>query len=160
MHCLERDITLHCPAGTLWEFIATPANLNLLTPPELDFTILSPVPERMYNGLTVLYEIRIPLFGRQRWLTEIKHIREGIAFVDEQRKGPYRFWYHYHEITALDDTRSRMRDQVHYLLPGGPIGRLVHLFQVQRMLDRIFSYRESRLREMFPNRARDDADVS
>ena len=28
----------------------------------------------MTNGLTILYAIRIPLFGTRRWLTEIKHI--------------------------------------------------------------------------------------
>jgi hypothetical protein len=29
------------------------------------------------------------MLGWQHWITEIKHIREGVSFVDEQRHGPY-----------------------------------------------------------------------
>ena len=147
MHILERAIQLPVDAASLWDFIATPRNLNDLTPPDLDFRIISAVPERMFDGL---YEIRVPLFGRQRWLTEIKHIRDGISFVDEQRLGPYRLWYHYHEITPLNDTLTRMLDRVHYQLPYGPLGRLVHEVRVKKMLEGIFAYRAERLRALFP----------
>ena len=43
-----------------------------------------------------------------------------------------------------------MRDRVLYRLPGGPLGRLVQRLQVRRMLENIFAYRETRLRELFP----------
>ena len=150
MHILQREMVVNLPQDELWEFIATPANLNLITPPDLDFRILSALPERMYDGLTLLYEIRIPLFGRHRWLTEIKHIHPGESFVDEQRLGPYRFWYHYHEIGRIDASHSRMLDRVHYALPFGPFGRLVNRLQVAKMLDRIFAYRAEKLGELFP----------
>ena len=149
MHILERSITINRPSETLWEFIATPSNLNLLTPPELDFKILSDLPETMYNGLTVLYEIRIPLFGRKRWLTEIKHIRAGVSFVDEQRIGPYSLWYHYHQVEAVGAEQTRMLDRVHYRLPLEPLSSIVHQLKVKSMLADIFSYREEKLRELF-----------
>lgn len=151
MHHLERSIELNVSREELWNFVATPVNLNQLTPPELDFKILSELPEQMYNGLTVLYEIRIPLFGRRRWLTEIKHIREGISFVDEQRLGPYRLWYHYHEVQALAADRTRMIDRVHYRLPLEPLSLAVHALWVKGMLSDIFDYRSKKLRELFPN---------
>lgn len=149
MHILEREITINQPSETLWEFIATPKNLNLLTPPELDFKILSDLPEKMYNGLTILYEIHIPLFGRKRWLTEIKHIREGVSFVDEQRIGPYRLWYHYHQVESLGAEQTRMLDRVHYRLPLEPLSSIVHELKVKSMLADIFNYREEKLRELF-----------
>ena len=149
MHILEREITINRPSETLWEFIATPNNLNLLTPPELDFKILSDLPERMYNGLTVLYEIHIPLFGRKRWLTEIKHIREGVSFVDEQRIGPYSLWYHYHQVEPVGAEQTRMLDRVHYRLPLEPLSSIVHELKVKSMLADIFNYREEKLRELF-----------
>ena len=41
MHLLEKEITLNAPADKVWEFLATPLNLNELTPPDLDFKIIS-----------------------------------------------------------------------------------------------------------------------
>lgn len=150
MHCLEREIVLDISRDALWDFIATPNNLNRLTPPELDFQIKSAVPERMYNGLTILYEITIPLFGKRRWLTEIKHIHEGHSFVDEQRLGPYRFWYHYHEIQPLNRDQCRMIDRVHYRLPLEPLSLPVHELWVKKMLQGIFAYRARQLPLCFP----------
>ena len=149
MHFLERDIILNADQQTVWAFLATPANLNELTPPELRFEILSDLPDKMYNGLTILYAIQIPLFGRRRWLTEIKHIREREYFVDEQRIGPYRFWYHQHLIEPLAADKTRMIDRVSYQLPFWFVGTLVHEIWVKKMLQDIFAYREKRLAERF-----------
>jgi len=149
MHTLERELIINAPAEEVWEFLATPVNLDRLTPPELHFRILSELPEQMYNGLTILYEVGIPLFGRWRWLTEIKHVVPGRSFVDEQRRGPYRFWYHHHEIAPLEDGRTRMLDKIHYRLPFGPLGEIVHRFRVRQMLERIFDYREEQLCKVF-----------
>ena len=148
MHILEREIILDTDPDTLWEFLSTPVNLNDLTPPELDFQILSEVPDKMYNGLTILYEIQIPLFGKHRWLTEIKHIQAGSFFVDEQRVGPYKLWYHQHWVEAFDK-KTRMVDRVCYQLPFGVLGLVVHRLWVKSMLERIFAYRATRLAEQF-----------
>lgn len=149
MHQLERNTLLDADIRDVWRFLATPVNLDRLTPPDLRFRILSEVPETMYNGLLIRYQIDIPLFGRWNWLTEIKHIDPGRSFVDEQRSGPYRFWYHYHAVEALEDGRTRMLDRVTYQLPFGPLGSLVHTLQVQRMLEKIFDYRETKLKQFF-----------
>lgn len=148
MHILEREIILDTDPDTLWKFLSTPVNLNELTPPNLHFQILSEVPDIMYNGLTILYEIQIPLFGKRRWLTEIKHIETGNFFVDEQRAGPYRLWYHQHRIEPIDK-KTRMIDRVCYQLPFGVIGRLVHRLWVKKMLESIFAHRATRLVEIF-----------
>ncbi len=153
MHRLERSIDLDVSCEELWDFIATPKNLNLLTPPDLEFEILSELPERMYDGLMILYRIRIPLFGRWRWLTEIKHIRDGVSFVDEQRVGPYRLWYHQHEIRPLGEGRTRMFDRVDYALPFGPLGVVVQRLWVAGMLEGIFEFRRKKLLELFPPRS-------
>lgn len=149
MHFLEREIILNAKVDTVWEFMATPANLNELTPPDLDFQIVSRLPEKMYNGLTILYVIRIPLLGKRRWLTEVKHIRAGEYFVDEQRIGPYRLWYHEHSLESIGENQTRMIDRVCYQLPFGILGRLVHQFWVKSMLGNIFDYRAKRLAELF-----------
>lgn len=148
MHILERELILDTDPETLWEFLSTPVNLNELTPPDLHFQILSKVPSKMYNGLTILYEIKIPVFGKRRWLTEIKHIEEGAFFVDEQRVGPYKLWYHQHRIEPFEK-KTRMLDRVCYQLPFGVIGQLVHRLWVKDTLEKIFNYRAMRLAERF-----------
>ena len=148
MHILEREIILDTDPETLWAFLSTPVNLNELTPPDLHFQILSKVPPKMYNGLTILYEIEIPVFGKRRWLTEIKHIEEGAFFVDEQRIGPYKLWYHQHRIEPFE-TKTRMIDRVCYQLPFGIVGQLVHRLWVKETLEKIFNYRATRLVERF-----------
>jgi len=149
MHVLEREIFLNQTLENVWQFMATPTNLNELTPPELNFRIISELPEEMYNGMIIEYRIRIPWFGHWRWLTEIKHIREGEYFVDEQRIGPYRLWYHEHRIEAVDENHTRMIDRVSYCLPFGILGILVHELWVKKMLHNIFAYRSARLSELF-----------
>ncbi len=150
MYLLEREQELAVSCDELWSFIATPANLNLLTPPQLQFQIDSELPERMYSGLLIHYRISIPHFGTWRWLTEIKHIHEGVSFVDEQRLGPYRFWYHEHRLEAVSATRTRMLDRVTYALPFGPVGAAVHRLSVKAMLTEIFAYRRKKLVELYP----------
>lgn len=150
MYTLLRQQQVNIPAEELWAFIATPVNLNLLTPPSLQFKFLSELPETMSDGLLLLYEVGISPFGRWRWLTEIKYIRPGISFVDEQRLGPYRFWYHYHEIAGQPDGSSLMLDRVCYQLPFGPLGALLHRLMIRRMLEQIFDYRATQMRELFP----------
>jgi ligand-binding SRPBCC domain-containing protein len=153
MHLLEREIILNTDQDKVWEFLSTPINLNELTPPDLHFQVLSEVPDKMYNGLFILYEIKIPMFGKHRWLTEIKHIQDGAFFIDEQRLGPYRLWYHQHRIERLEGNKTRMIDRVFYQLPFGVIGRLVHKLLVRNMLEKIFDYRAQRLAELFREKA-------
>lgn len=149
MHFLKRDLIVASDPGTVWDFLSSPHNLNELTPPDLHFRILSELPATMHNGLTILYEIRIPVVGRRRWLTEIKHIEAGAFFVDEQRLGPYRFWYHEHRIAGCGDARTRVTDQVCYALPGSVVGFLVNALWVRPMLEDIFDYRARRMTELF-----------
>jgi len=148
MYTLERSQLLAVEPPTVWDFIKNPANLNMITPPDLDFRIVSDIPEVMKDGLIVVYEISVPIFGNQEWVTEIKHINQGHSFVDEQRLGPYRFWYHYHEISRYD-TGTRMLDRVHFELPFGFAGKIIYHLFVARTLKRIFDYRFKRFEELF-----------
>lgn len=149
MHHLERHIILDTDQPTLWDYIATPLNLDELTPPDLQFTILSEVPTTMYEGLQIEYEIVLPLLGRQKWQTVICEIIEGISFVDVQLRGPYRSWFHRHTIGPVEAGGSFMLDELDYTLPFGVAGALAHELWVKNQLERIFSYREQKLTERF-----------
>ncbi|PXA05238.1 hypothetical protein DDZ13_04565 [Coraliomargarita sinensis] len=150
IHTLYREQIIPTDIERAWEFISAPANLDIITPPDMSFDIITDVPDKMYNGLLIEYRVGIPFMGKQRWLTELKHIRENHSFVDEQRIGPYKLWYHYHEITEVDDG-VRFVDRVNYVLPFGPFGGLAHPILVKPQLKKIFTFRckamEEHLRE-------------
>jgi ligand-binding SRPBCC domain-containing protein len=138
--------------GTLervWDFFSDPRNLSRITPPQLDFTVLTELPDRIYPGMMIEYRVR-PLFGiPATWLTEITHVEPGKFFVDEQRIGPYRMWHHEHHFTALENGKVEVRDRVTYVLPLGWLGELAHPFLVKPQLERIFAYREKAVGELF-----------
>ena len=144
MYILERRQLLRADIVEVWNFLQNPANLDRITPTDLRFEIVSDCPVTMHNGLIIEYRISIPLLGNHSWVTEIKHIRDGHSFVDEQRLGPYRFWYHYHEILPADGG-VQMLDRVFYQPPFGLVGRLLHPLYIRRTLERIFDYRRERL---------------
>jgi len=144
---LHRSTIVSTPIAIVWDFIASPRNLNRITPDNMKFEILTVLPEVMYNGLLIEYRVKIPLFGRWRWLTEIKHIREGHSFVDEQREGPYKFWYHYHEILPHNNG-TRIIDHVTYQMPFRWIGTLVNTWIVKNQLEAVFDFREESFQQL------------
>ena len=147
MYRLEREQEICSIIQYVRDFIKNPKNLNTITPPELDFKIVSNVPDVMHDGLEVEYDIQVPFFGRRKWLAELKHIREPFSFVDEQRLGPYSFWYHYHELVEQGD-RVKIIDRVFYEVPYGLLGKAMHALFVRKTLERIFHFRKEKLAEL------------
>ncbi len=131
-----------------WDFFSSPANLQLITPPEMDFTVISlHHGSRIYPGQIIEYKLK-PLLGIPvYWMTEITHVQSREFFVDEQRFGPYRLWHHQHHFRSIDGG-VEMTDIVHYKLPLAFVGRLVHWLLVRKKLERIFQYRRSKIEEL------------
>ena len=144
---LNREQVVKTDIDTAWNFIRSPENLEVLTPDDLSFEIVTELPGEMYDGLLIEFRVGIPILGKQTWLTEIKHIREKHSFVDEQRIGPYQLWYHRHEIRPVDEGVC-FADKVHYAMPLGPFGRIAHALYVQKILRSIFDYREKMIRKL------------
>ena len=144
-----REQQLNADAEVIWQFISNPENLRHITPDYLGFEIKSPeLPDNMYEGMVIKYDVR-PLLGiRNTWVTEITHIKEGAYFVDEQRVGPYKWWHHQH-IIRPNDEGTLMQDIVSYQLPLGPIGSLANVMFVRRQLKEIFDYRQKVLERLF-----------
>ncbi|MGZ8244580.1 SRPBCC family protein [Methylomagnum sp.] len=84
-----------------WSFFSTPRNLEEITPPFLNFEITSETPDDIYSGLIITYRIAAVAGVPMTWVTEIKHVEPLSRFVDEQRIGPFRFWYHEHRFRAV-----------------------------------------------------------
>jgi ligand-binding SRPBCC domain-containing protein len=53
MYQLEREQEIETTIQKVWDFIKTPRNLDSITPPELEFKIVSDVLDSMFNGLVI-----------------------------------------------------------------------------------------------------------
>lgn len=148
LHTLEQEQTLPITMAQAWEFFSSPANLDEITPDDLGFKITSPLAGRMFNGQIITYLVRLAPLIHVTWVTEIKCVEEGRAFVDEQRFGPYKFWHHRHEFLEVPGG-VLMRDKVHYALPFGPFGAIAHALFVRRKLEWIFNFRRELLARRF-----------
>jgi len=134
---------------TLWDFISSPKNLEKITPPSMGFAIVTPdLPEKMYPGVLIAYDVK-PLWGlKMRWVSEITHIVHLTYFIDVQRMGPYRFWHHQHHVEAIPGGVI-MRDIVHYQPPLGWLGAGLNRLVIHRQLTTIFEYRRRKMDEIF-----------
>ena len=139
VHRLAREQVVRAGLHEVFAFFAQASNLEVLTPGWLRFEVLTPEPLDMEEGTLIDYRLRLhglPL----RWRSRIERWEPGRAFVDRQVHGPYRLWHHRHEFEAAPEG-TVVRDIVHYGLPLGPLGQLVHALLVERDLARIFDYR-------------------
>lgn len=97
------------------------------------------------RGTLINYKLRvrgIPL----SWQSRISVWEPPLRFVDEQVRGPYRLWHHEHVFEEVNGG-TLCRDCVDYAVYGG---RLINSLLVQPDLTTIFSFRQQKLRELFP----------
>jgi ligand-binding SRPBCC domain-containing protein len=150
VYTLETQTVLNTTLDKAWEYFSRPENLNEITPPDMQFRILTDVSgKKMHAGMIIHYRIQpVPImsFG---WTTEISHSVDQQYFVDEQRFGPYAFWHHQH-IFEDKGTHVLMTDIVNYALPMGFLGRIAHAVWVKKKLSGIFDYRTEVINRIFP----------
>ena len=145
---LQTELWLPRPRDEVFAFFADARNLEALTPPWLNFEVLTPAPIAMRPGTLIDYRIRVhglPI----RWRTEIAEWDPPHQFVDRQLRGPYTLWHHTHTFEERDGGTLCL-DHVRYCPRGGA---LVNWLFVRRDVERIFQYRQQRMQELFGAKA-------
>jgi ligand-binding SRPBCC domain-containing protein len=132
-----------------WDFFSSPKNLAKITPPHMGFDITSEFNgEKMYPGMLITYKVS-PLFGvKMNWCTEITQVVEKQYFVDEQRFGPYAMWHHQHHFKQIEGG-IEMTDIIDYAVPFSILGRAMNSILISNEVEKIFSFREKKIRELF-----------
>jgi len=128
----------------VFSFFETPKNLNLITPPWLNFKIIPPVPKSIYEGLDISYRLnlhKIPIY----WKSRIIKYKKNESFCDKQIFGPYLHWEHTHIFTS-DKKNTIIEDVVNYKLL---FGNIIHKLFVKKDLKNIFEYRYKKIEELF-----------
>jgi ligand-binding SRPBCC domain-containing protein len=146
MHTLTTSMSLPLARDQVFAFFAEATNLERITPPELGFEIVTPQPIHLSEGTCIEY--RLHLFGIPfTWQTEIQRWNPPEAFVDIQRRGPYKHWVHTHRFRE-EQGATIIEDEIQYALPYAPLGELVSPL-VRLQLRRIFRYRQRAIRAYF-----------
>ena len=146
-YLLEQTQFIPKSRSEVFLFFSDAHNLERLTPPFLNFRILTKPPIKMTSGTLIDY--RIKLYGVPlKWRTEIESFEPEHFFVDNQLSGPYAIWHHQHHF---DDANggTLMRDLVRYRLRFGLLGTIAHSLFVRRSLLRIFQFRRTEVTRIF-----------
>jgi ligand-binding SRPBCC domain-containing protein len=146
-HTLEREQIIRRPRAEVFEFFADAGNLERITPPELNFQIITPQPIDIKKGALIDYRLKlrgIPI----TWKTEITEWNPPHDFVDTALQSPYKQWIHLHTFEEGAAGETIMRDAVRYRLPLEPLGDVAH-FYVKKELAYIFDYRRKVIEDIF-----------
>jgi ligand-binding SRPBCC domain-containing protein len=144
---LVREQVIPCSVDEVFQFFADAGNLEMLTPPWLNFEILTPGRIEMHAGTIIQYALKVHHLP-VHWTTAISEWNPPHEFVDVQLRGPYILWHHRHKFQCLGN-ETRMIDEIHYRLPLGCIGRATHWLFVERDLRQIFDYRARIVEQQF-----------
>ena len=148
MYTLTSSQHLPVSREEAWNFLSNPAQLENITADNMSFQVMDVLPQKMYEGMIIRYQIQLFWKIRMHWVTEITHMEEGTMFVDEQRFGPFRFWHHEHRLIETEDG-TKMQDTVHYVMPFSIIGRIAHHIHIHQMLEDIFTFRKQQIEAYF-----------
>lgn len=152
---LDDELWLPQPVDVVFSFFADAFRLEEITPPWLNFHVLTPKPIELQTGSLIDYKLRlhgVPI----RWRTEISEWDPPYRFVDRQLRGPYRIWHHLHTFAEADGG-TLVKDHVDYSVPGGT---LIERFFVRPDLRRIFAFRHQKLLEFFGQSDRPQAQTT
>ena len=149
IHQLKTEQFLKSDLEKVWNFVSSPRNLKLITPPYMGFNITSTdLPEKMYAGMIITYKVSPVLSIPTTWVTEITHVSEKKFFIDEQRVGPYTMWHHQHFFKERKNG-VLMNDIITYKAPFGPLGVIANSLFIRKKLESIFNYRYKTLNKIF-----------
>ena len=135
------------PIDEIFAFFSDVKNLELLTPPHLHFKVLGSSTDSLRAGTRIDYKLQlhgIPF----RWQSLIGEWNPVTHFSDTQMRGPYKKWHHTHTFIEQEGG-TLIRDHALYRIPFSVPGDAVAYFFVKKGLEKIFSYRFAKVRELF-----------
>ncbi len=144
-YCFESRLWVARSRPEVFEFLAAPENLPLLTPAWLGPRLLTPAPVRPDAGSVLDYRVRwlgVPIVFRML----IREYDPPFRFLDVQVRGPFARWEHRH-LFLEEAGGTRVEDRIVYRLSLGPLGRLAHTIVVGPQLARIWRHRTAVMAE-------------
>ncbi|MDC8104608.1 MULTISPECIES: SRPBCC family protein [Chryseobacterium] len=151
LHRLYREQQLNCTIESVWNFFSSHDHFSEATPEVMNFLVVSGILDRpVFKGMEIEYRAFSFLGSPIKWEMMISQVEDYKSFTGFQKKGPYKYWNHFHEFIP-NDKGVLMKDTVDYELPLGIIGRIAHRLFIKKKLESIFDLRSGVLNALFNN---------
>lgn len=129
----------------IFSFFSRAENLEMLTPPWLNFHIQKISTAEVEKGTLIDYKLKIhgiPV----KWRTLISEWNPEESFVDNQLKGPYKKWHHLHTFEDVNGG-TIISDDVTFQAPGWIFGKILIPF-IRKDIQEIFKFRQTKIKQL------------
>jgi ligand-binding SRPBCC domain-containing protein len=134
------------PVSDMFSFFAKPRNLVQLAPPELSLELLT-APDILMLGAQLVWKGK--RYGISQQITqEVATFDVEKLIVIEQKKGPFARWIHSHQFTTTEGG-TLIYEKIDFEPPGGMLGFMITADSIRKDLDKLFAFREKKLKELF-----------
>lgn len=143
---LFKDQFVPMKPDEIFNFFSRAENLETLTPPWLNFKIVSKSTDELKKGTLINYKLKIhgiPV----KWKTLISDWKENEFFVDDQLKGPYSKWHHLHTFEPVPGG-TLLRDEVTYRVPVAILGNIFLSSWIANDVGTIFKFRQEKIQNL------------
>lgn len=135
---------VRAPLEKVADFHAQSASMAAITPPPVKVRVQR-APAVLGDGDEMEFTLWLgPL--PVRWLAKIEGATPS-GFSDRQLKGPFRKWVHRHSFERINETRTRVRDEIHIALDRQPLWGIIGLLMIVN-LPFLFAYRAWKTRRL------------
>ena len=143
---VRREQFLALPPFQVFAVLLDGANLELTTPRDLRFQLLTPLPSSLEQGQTLAYQWQ---FLHRQWKMQVCLVQVAPPSIVEevQQTGPFRLWHYVRKLKSTTGGTWAV-DELEYQLPWGILGTLLDRLFVGRKIDQLFDYRQARLIEL------------
>ncbi len=146
MAVIQTEVSLGCSPERLFEFLSQPKNWKQLADPKVGLELVE-APERLTQGARL--KLRVQAFGMSQEVEhEVTEFDPPRAFTQQQVRGPFRKWIHYHRLEADGNGGVRLTERVEVEPPSGLLGMVLNENLVREMVQSGLEYRRRRIQEL------------
>ena len=146
MPLFETSVTLECPRERAFEFLLRPANVALISPPEMGLSFTS-APEVVELGSRL--EFKVQGYGQvQTMVHEITNLVHPEQITETQIRGLFAKWVHEHSFEMNERGQVVVIDRIDFKPPAGLLGLLITSNRILVELEDGFAHRHRQLQKL------------
>ncbi len=145
----KEETHIASPLSEVWAFFERPDAFEKLNPPWAHVKLLHKT-----GGLEAGAEVHLQLPLSIKWILHHVDYKPGSYFIDQQVKGPFLYWRHYHGFRQDGTHKTILEDHVTFSLPLPRLLNPLLGWAIQKQLKRLFAYRKAVLNQLLSSRSK------
>lgn len=146
MALFESSVAVATPKETAWDFLVRPANLALITPPDVGLHLVE-APEVLELGSKLVFKVQMS--GQvQQFQHEITAFEAQSQLSEKMVQGLFGKWVHDHTLLTNANDETVIVDRIEFEPPSGLLGFLVTKKLILKYLEQGFDHRRAQLKKL------------